>query len=263
MDQHPDVDHNLPVLASRHDISLFGYQSGEWIDAETLGAKLGYEQPRKFLNNLFNRYKKRFKPDESIVLKLKTMVHPKNGDKPYNYERETRLFSVPAGALRLCMLSKAPNALDVHDEILDLFQTRQFSKALEMTPANQEIPLTESHIHEIKRRLGPKDGNRIVKAMLLGNYDHSTYIMPIEEIARLSDGAITAAAVKEEAKRRGCSPMTVYRKVQRLREAFGIDKKPTRSTGLPRRTRSDKGKTKRPAGHPMTSGKNEFGSLAG
>jgi hypothetical protein len=248
MDQHPDVDHNLPVLASRHDISLFGYQAGEWIDAETLGTKLGYEQPRIIVNNLFNRYKKRFKPGETIVIKLMTMVRPKNGDKPYSYERETRLFSVPAGALRLCMLSKAPNALDVHDEILDLFQTRQFSKGLEMTPANQEIPLTESHMYEIKRRLGPKDGNRIVKAMLLGNYDHSTYIMPIEEIAKLPDGAITAAAVKEEAKRRGCCPATVYRKVQRFREAFGIERKPCSSTGKPRRQRSDKGKTKNPTG---------------
>ncbi len=257
MDQHPDVDHNLPVLASRHDISLFGYQSGEWIDAETLGAKLGYEQPRKFVNNLFNRYKKRFKPGESIVLSLRTQVGGHGREKRHTKNLATRLFSVPSGALRLCILSKAPNALDVHDEILDLFQTRQFSRVLEMTPANQEIPLTESHIHEIKRRLGPKDGNRIVKAMLLGNYDHSTYIMPIEEIARLSDGAITAAAVKEEAKLRGCSPATVYRKVKKFREALGIDRKPTRSTGLPRRTRSDKGKTKRPAGHPMTSGKSE------
>lgn len=248
MDQHQDIDNNLPVLASRYDITLFGYQAGEWIDAETLGIKLGYEQPRKIVNNLFNRYKKRFKPGESIVINLMTIKRNPKGGQPFHFERETRLFSVPSGALRLCMLSKASNALDVHDEILDLFQTRQFARALKIAPANQEIPLTESHIHQIKRRLGPKDGNRVIKAMLLGNYDHSTYIMPIEEIAQLPDGAITAAAVKEEAKRRGCSPMTVYRKVKKIRGAFGIERKPTGLTGKPRRQRSDKGKTKIPTG---------------
>lgn len=122
MEQYPDIDNNLPVLTSRHDITLFIYQSGEWIDAETLGAKLGYEQPRKAVNNLFNRYKKRFKPGESIILKLRTHVGGQGREKRHIRSLNVRLFSIPAGALRLCMLSKAPNALDVHDEILDLFE---------------------------------------------------------------------------------------------------------------------------------------------
>jgi hypothetical protein len=224
MNQLTEINNNLPVLASQNGISIFGYQSGEWIDAETLGIKLGYNRPRKFVNTLYNRNRNQFKPDESIVLNLRTIKRDPRGDRSFFFERQIRLFSVPNGALRLCMLSRARNTLDIHDEILNLFQVRQFSKALEIAPANQEIPLTESFAHEIKRRLGPKKGRQIIKAMLTGNYDHATYIMPSVELAKLPDGTVAAAATREEARRRGRTIVTIYRERRKMREVFGIQR---------------------------------------
>jgi hypothetical protein len=247
MNQLPSVVSSLPVLASGHEIDILGFRSGEWVDGETMGRKMGSDQPRKYINKLFNRYKKHFKEGESIVVNLTTIKRDPRGGKPFTFERKMRLFSVPNGTLRLCMLSNTPNRHQVQDEILELFQTISFAAVLKTAPTNEEIPLTEWLTREIERRLGPKKGKQIIKDMLTANYDHATYIMPMIELAKHADGAVAGTAVAEEAKRRGCCANTVYRDIKKTREAFGIPRQPTKRTGKPRRPRFDTGTHKNQA----------------
>src|SRR5574343_120060 len=120
----------LPVLASGHDIEILGFRAGEWVDAETMGRKLGTAFPRQYIIRLFNRHKNGFREDETCEVNLTSQVGGHGKERRHTRRISTRLFSVPRGALRLCILSRAPNAAEVQNEILDLFDKYRFAAML-------------------------------------------------------------------------------------------------------------------------------------
>lgn len=80
----------VPVIAHDNDV---------WMDSETVGRALGYDNPRRSVVNLFNRNREELEPF-STVTSLVT-VDGKN--------RETRVYN-EEGVMMLCFFSSQPLA---------------------------------------------------------------------------------------------------------------------------------------------------------
>ena len=229
---------SLPVLASNNGIDLFGVGQVQWVDGETVGRKLGYKNPRKAINNLFNRHKNEFKEGESIVLNLRTMVSAKKGAQDYEFEREIRLFSVPNGALRLCMLSNAPNRVEIQSAILQVFDAYRFGAALKGIQTGHVTLLSEWYIRELKRRMGRNTANKTITACLQGTFDGQDYRISEQDILRMPSSHIRGAAVKKYSATLGKSLATAYRHIDQERQLLGL--------GRAKKERADKGTTRYP-----------------
>lgn len=250
---------NLPVLASRGDIDLLGYQGSQWVDAETIGRKLGFKFPAESVRKIYQRHKNEFKDGETLETKLVFEVGQKRrdlasqsdsqgrGQKRHWQAVRFRLFSVPKGAFRICMLTNAPNRIEVQDEILELFDTYRFGSVLKHLPADQPLAVSEWYARELCRRLGGYAGRRVFKDVLNGCFDYTKRYMPLDEIAKLPEGSLTAAAVGKYCHDNGVVKQTGYRHLESHRKAMGLPKPNTKLTGKPRRQRSDKGSHKKTA----------------
>lgn len=237
---------NLPVLASANGIDLFGVGQIQWVDGETVGRKLGYKNPRTAMIQLFNRHKNEFKEGETCVLNLSTEINRQKGAKPYSQEREIRLFSVPNGALRLCMLSNAPNRVEIQSAILQVFDAYRFGVALQGIQVGHVTLLSEWYIRELKRRLGRNTANKTITACLKGTFNGQDYRISEQDLLKLPDGHIKGAAMKKYSATIGKSLGTAYRQLNRLAATLNIPRQPTKKTGLPKKIRNDKGTTRHP-----------------
>lgn len=173
---------------------------------------------------------------ETCVLNLRTHDHTGIAKK-----RAVRIFSVPRGALKLCMLSTAPNRTQVYDEILDVFDRYRFGSMLKSFSSQQPIAVTGPYIKNIQRIMGRTKANAIIKSLFAGTFDYNEYFMTLEEIARLPDGLARRAAVEKEAQRIGHCTNTVYRNVDKVRRTLGLQGISRKNKGQPRRMRADKG----------------------
>jgi len=241
---------NLPVLASAYDINLLGHMNKQYVDAETIGRKLGYADPYRAISRLYLRHKKEFKEGETSVVKLTTEVKGSSRSKSGHLQQvEFRLFAVPKGVFRICMLADAPNRVDVQDEILNLFDTFRFGAMLKAIPEGMPTAISGEYIKEIKLRLGAFTGNRLVKDLFSGCFDGETRFMSLEEMAKMPDGTVRAAAVNQYATDKGITTQAAYRQINRYRQAFGITKPVAHSTGKPRRSPCTKGTFKKAEEH--------------
>lgn len=233
---------NLPVLASRGDIDLLGYQGSQWVDGATIGRKCGLKFPEIAVNKIYRRHKNEFKEDETLETKLVYEVRSSSRSKKGHFQTvKTRLFSVPKGAFRICMLTNAPNRIDVQNEILDLFDNFRFSSVLKHLPTDQPAAVSEWYARELCRRLGGYTGKRVFKDLLNGCFDYTKRFMPLDEAAKLPEGSLCATAIKKYSSDIGKTKQTGYRHLESHRKAMGLPKPNTKLTGKPRRQRSDKG----------------------
>lgn len=160
--------------------------------------------------------------------------------------QKVRFFSIPFGMIKLCKFSRSPYAVETIERVVTAWQRHQFGSMLRSLPSRQPIACTEYFIKEIKRRVGTKKGNEVIKALFEGTFDGSDYYMEMEEIARMPDGHAKGAALRKEAERQGVALQTMYRRLKRKRAMLGLAPIPTKLTKAPRRTRADKGCPRRP-----------------
>lgn len=236
------TSNNLPVVASGRGVDLLEFQGGTWVDGETIGRQLGYEHPRRSINNLFNRYRNDFLDGETCIIKLMTQVSQKNepcttklmvhDKQDRGQRREVRLFSVPRGVFRICMLSRAKNAVEAHDAILDTFDRYRFGQIMLTGPAQPGMP-SEWFCREMKKVLGGRAARRIIREMAQGVYSARPFAPPLAEIARIEDQTERAAMVRKWARDNGKSLQTAYRRLSQARTVIGAPKL--------RKTRRDKG----------------------
>jgi prophage antirepressor-like protein len=118
MNQNQDVQfENLKVVYMKNGIEIIEHDDGLWIGAENIGNKIGYKKPRQSINQIYQRYSNSFKERETKI--VESIETDKNGKKQ---KRTIRIFSIPKGAMRLCILSRNKNCLEVHDEILETYE---------------------------------------------------------------------------------------------------------------------------------------------
>ncbi len=84
-------------------IEVINKDGDGWMTGEQIGDALGYENPLKAINNLFQRNREELE-EYSCTLKLR--VHDHDGR---NVQREVRLFN-EEGVMLICMFSQQPSA---------------------------------------------------------------------------------------------------------------------------------------------------------
>lgn len=99
-------------------LALPGKLEGAWITAEELGKHLGYEEPRKAVMKIYERYSQDFANKvDSIVVKLTTDSMTIDGKRNV---RNTTVFS-ERGALKIIRHSETPKADEIMDHVFDVF----------------------------------------------------------------------------------------------------------------------------------------------
>jgi hypothetical protein len=154
-------------------------------------------------------------------------------------KQKVRFFSLPMGMIKTCKFSRSPYAVEAIERIVDHWERYRFGAMLKSLSSQQPIAVTGPYIKDIQRIMGRTKGKTIVRALFEGTFDYNDYFMTLEEISRMPDGSARYAAVAKEAQRSGRSLQTVYRNVDMVRRALGLQC--ITRKGVPRRTRSEAG----------------------
>lgn len=84
-----------------NNLTIINHEGQQWLTAEDVGKALGYNDPLKGINNLYNRHQEEFTESDTATLKLR--VNPQGGNPTH------RLFS-RTGCILLGMFSSTPVA---------------------------------------------------------------------------------------------------------------------------------------------------------
>jgi prophage antirepressor-like protein len=130
----------LPVLAEKDEVQIVEVDGQPVVTARALGRALGYANPDKAISKIYMRNRDSFTERDTFVIDLRG-VHPQPGGEPRNKEsftdRDTfviKLMTNPQGgdphvrvftkrgALKVCMKSNQPRAVQVQEMLIDLFE---------------------------------------------------------------------------------------------------------------------------------------------
>jgi len=105
--------HNHLADFNGTSIEITDYNGQHWLTAEQVGIAIGFSQPRKGINKLFNRHADEFTEEMTCVVNVGTQ----------GQSRQIRIFS-PRGAWMLAMWAQTDKAKDFRTWVLDVLEEK-------------------------------------------------------------------------------------------------------------------------------------------
>lgn len=141
----------FPVLAQDGELTVVSVGGQPVVTARALARSLGYTHERAIVN-LYNRNRDAFTERDTFIINL--MMNPQVGDP------HVRVFT-KRGALKICMKSNQPRAVQVQEMLLDLYEAVE-SRRLVPVEALQETMRRLDELSLEVKRLADVQQNKIV-----------------------------------------------------------------------------------------------------
>lgn len=125
----------LPVLAQDGELAVVSVEGQPVVTASGLAKVLGYKMENA-VAKIYNRNEESFTEQDTFEINLKQFI-PNLGTNSQGGDPHVRVFT-KRGALKICMKSNQPRAIQVQEMLLDLYEAVE-SRRLVPVEALQEV----------------------------------------------------------------------------------------------------------------------------